>query len=79
MLGIEGRGRAAVAQYLAGHPTKAQHVTLAMILGAVEDKTSHETWRYPSPAFATYLTAISEWGYTLSDVEKIAAMIEPTE
>ena len=29
----------------------------------------------PSPAFAVYLTALSEWGYTLSNVEKIAAMI----
>ena len=79
MLGIDGRGRAAVAQYLADHPTKAQHVTLATILGAVEDKTSRETWRNPSPAFAVYLTALSEWGYTLSDVENIAAMTEPTE
>ena len=79
MLGIDRGGRTVVSQYLADHPTKAQHVTLAMILGAVEDKTSRETWRYPSPAFATYLTALSEWGYTLSDVEKIAAMIDPTE
>ncbi|ANF31945.1 hypothetical protein A0130_09890 [Leifsonia xyli] len=52
-------------------PAKAQHVALAIVLGACESVTSKQTWRTPSPTDAAYFTQLGAWGYTLSDVEQI--------
>ncbi|TFC85510.1 ParB/RepB/Spo0J family partition protein [Cryobacterium sp. TMT3-29-2] len=52
-------------------PTKAQHVTLAIVLAGIEDSTSKETWRYPDTHTARYLEQLSTWGYSLSEVEHI--------
>ena len=52
-------------------PAKAQHITLAVILGGVEDSTSKNTWRYPDASKALYLQQLEVWGYGLSEVEKI--------
>ncbi|MGN6759838.1 MAG: ParB/RepB/Spo0J family partition protein [Leifsonia sp.] len=52
-------------------PAKAQHVALAVALGACESVTSMQTWRSPSPTDADYFTQLATWGYGLSDVERI--------
>lgn len=54
-------------------PTKAMHVALAVVLGGIEESTSRWSWRTPSADTAAYLNQIEAWGYTLSDVERIAA------
>ena len=30
-------------------------------------------WRYPSPTDAAYFMQLADWGYSLSEVEQIAA------
>ncbi|SJN25211.1 Chromosome (plasmid) partitioning protein ParB [Microbacterium esteraromaticum] len=67
------------ADFLAAHPAKAGHVTLAIVLGGIEASTGRDTWRHPREETAHYLQTLTSWGYTLSPVEQIAAMIEPTE
>ena len=52
-------------------PTKAQHVSLAIVLAGIEDSTSKETWRYPNAHSARYFEQLAAWGYGLSDVEQI--------
>jgi ParB family chromosome partitioning protein len=52
-------------------PARAQHVALAIVLGACESVTSKQTWRSPSPTDADYFTQLAAWGYSLSDVEQI--------
>ncbi|GAB3584636.1 hypothetical protein GCM10027406_31380 [Leifsonia lichenia] len=52
-------------------PAKAQHVALAVVLGACESVTSKQTWRYPSPTDTDYFALLASWGYSLSDVEQI--------
>ena len=54
-------------------PNKAQHITLAIILGGIEDCTSRETWRRPNNTAAMYFSQLAVWGYALSDVELIVA------
>lgn len=67
------------ADFLTAHPAKAAHVTLAVVLGGIEASTGRNTWRYPQEETAHYLQTLADWGYTLSTVEQIAGMIEPTE
>lgn len=74
LLGTQADGaRDAVTGYLAGHPNRAAHVTLAIVLAGVEGSTSKETWRYETnrTRFAGYFTQLQTWGYVLSDVERI--------
>lgn len=66
------------ADFLAAHPGKAGHVTLAIVLGGIEASTGRNSWRHPQEETAHYLQTLASWGYTLSPVEHIAAMIEPT-
>jgi ParB family chromosome partitioning protein len=74
LLGIERGGfwdadkLAAIVEH---SPVKAQHVTLAVVLGGIEDSTSKQTWRYPEPSKALYFAQLAAWGYSLSEVEQI--------
>ncbi|WP_345763389.1 ParB/RepB/Spo0J family partition protein [Diaminobutyricibacter sp. McL0608] len=74
LLGIE-RGSSwngdKLAAYLESNPTTAQHVSLAVVLGGIESSTSKNTWRYPDVAKAAYFAQLADWGYSLSDVERI--------
>lgn len=74
LLGI-GRGGYWEADKLAAlveqTPDKAQHVALAVVLGAIENVTSKQTWRHPSPTDRAYFTQLAAWGYGLSEVEQI--------
>lgn len=65
--------------HLDEHPTRALHVALAVTLGGIEETTDRWTWRNPNPVKARYLNTIAAWGYTLSPVERIAAMLDTTD
>ncbi|MFJ3395298.1 chromosome partitioning protein [Leifsonia aquatica] len=76
LLGIEQKKSAywasdKIGEWIAGHPTKAQHATLAVVLGGIESATSRNTWRSPAKDAATYFRQLAAWGYTLSDVEQL--------
>jgi ParB family chromosome partitioning protein len=75
LLGAEGTenrwGTDRLGQYVTAHPLKAQHVTLAVILGAQESVTSRDTWRRVDHHAADYLETLARWGYVLSDVEQL--------
>jgi ParB family chromosome partitioning protein len=74
LLGIETSGyfqADRLAALVQGSPSKAQHVALAVVLGACESVTSKQSWRYPTTSDAAYLTQLAAWGYSLSDVEMI--------
>ncbi|MDT0143233.1 chromosome partitioning protein [Microbacterium sp. PRC9] len=64
-----------IAEYLTAHPHRAVHVTLAVLLGGIEQNTNRNTWRAPSPDTAWYLSTLQGWGYPLCPVERIAAML----
>jgi len=81
LLGIERGGfwdADKLAALVEHSPTKAQHVTLAVILGGIEDSTSKGTWRYPDTSKALYFSQLAAWGYGLSDVEQLAVEVTPT-
>ncbi len=46
-------------------PSKAQHVTPAIVLAGIEDSTSTETWRRPDALSARYFEQLAAWGYGL--------------
>ncbi|TFH68142.1 ParB N-terminal domain-containing protein [Cellulomonas sp. HD19AZ1] len=48
---------------------RAQMIALVVILAAIEESTSVQTWRSPSLCVAAYFTALRSWGYHLSEVE----------
>ena len=76
LLGIEdGHHGDQFAEYLTAHPNRASHVSLAVVLGGIEQNTSRDTWRSPSADTAWYLRTLADWGYTLCPVERIAAML----
>jgi ParB family chromosome partitioning protein len=60
-----------LAQLVSESPTKAQHVTLAVVLGGFEAATSKETWRHPSVPMRDYFQRLASWGYVLSEVESL--------
>lgn len=59
-------------------PAKAQHVSLAVVLGGIEDSTSKNTWRYPEASKALYFGQLAAWGYGLSEVEQIVVDVDTT-
>ncbi|WP_186324545.1 ParB N-terminal domain-containing protein [Microbacterium paludicola] len=75
LLGVERGYGDKLAEYLTTHPTRAAHVAVAIVLGGIEQQTSRDTWRYPRPEKAAYFQTLQAWGYSLSPVEKIAAML----
>ncbi|TPW78394.1 hypothetical protein [Schumannella sp. 10F1B-5-1] len=74
-LNLDGTGytRDVIAKVATDTPTRAGHVVLATALSARENHTSRESWRTPNAADRDYLRQLEAWGYTLSDVERIAA------
>lgn len=74
LLGIERGGyweADKLAALIEHTPAKAQHIALAVVLGAIENVTSKQTWRHPSPTDRSYFTQLAAWGYGLSEVEQI--------
>lgn len=60
-----------LSEFVTANPTKAQHVSLAVVLGGIEDNTDKTAWRHPDAEKAAYLAQIAAWGYTPSDVEQL--------
>ncbi|WP_066303667.1 ParB/RepB/Spo0J family partition protein [Arthrobacter luteolus] len=50
---------------------KADSIILASFLAGYEQNLSRQSWRTPTDAEWRYLTKLGEWGYALSDVERI--------
>ena len=50
---------------------KADSIILAAFLAGYEQNLSRQSWRTPTDAEWRYLTKLGEWGYALSDVERI--------
>lgn len=50
---------------------RSQVIALVVVLAAIEEATSTQTWRhvYPDGTVARYLTALETWGYDLADIE----------
>lgn len=74
-LGIERTNTAwysdQISGWLATHPARTGHVSLAVVLGGIEDSLSKQSWRNPDRDAAAYLSKLTEWGYALSEVEQI--------
>jgi ParB family chromosome partitioning protein len=66
-----GRPHPLAAAAHAATTARATILTLAMLLAALEDGTSNDTWRRPSPESAAYLTTLTNWGYQPSEVEQL--------
>lgn len=80
LLNIEsgtGYGADTVAPWVEQHPAKAPHVALAVVLSAFENAADRNWWRYPTAEGAAYLNQLAAWGHRLTDVEQIAAGIQP--
>lgn len=80
LLSIEsgtGYGADTVATWVEQHPAKAPHVALAVVLSAFENAANRDWWRRPNTEGAAYLNQLAAWGHRLTDVEKIAAGIQP--
>jgi len=80
LLGVDpdnARGMVGVAEWVEQHPAKAPHVALAVVLSAFENAADRNWWRYPSAEGAAYLNQLAAWGHRLTDVENIAAGIQP--
>lgn len=69
--------RDVLGAYLDKNPARAGHVSLAVVLGGLEETTSRNTWRNPDDSHATYLNTLAGWGYNLCPVERIAAKLTP--
>ncbi|HEY9414338.1 MAG TPA: ParB N-terminal domain-containing protein [Pseudonocardia sp.] len=54
---------------------RATQLSLAVLLGAYEDGTSRNSWRSPTPETVAYFTALRDWHYPLSEVERL--VLEP--
>ena len=67
-----GTSQAEVAhELLTATPKRALHLALALALASWEDSTTKDTWRqtYGRDVAEAALTAMSGWGYELSDIE----------
>lgn len=49
---------------------RAQVITLALVLGAVEATLGGHTWRHRNAGVARYFTQLAAWGYELSEIEQ---------
>ncbi|MGH3904166.1 MAG: hypothetical protein ACRDTE_08255 [Pseudonocardiaceae bacterium] len=71
------RGHARTATHvIAAHamnatPARATTLTVAMLIGALEDGTDRHTWRSPTPDQIAYFRQLQAWRYPLSDVEQL--------
>ncbi|MBT1608632.1 hypothetical protein NY542_00585 [Curtobacterium flaccumfaciens pv. betae] len=81
LLGIKSSGweRDTLFQWIAQHPAKGLHMSLAVVLAGFENTANREWWRTPDADSRGYLNQLAAWGYPLSQVEKIAAGIQPEQ
>jgi ParB family chromosome partitioning protein len=50
---------------------RATKLTLGMVAGAAEEAIDKTAWRYATNDTKTWLSKLEEWGYPLSDVERL--------
>lgn len=55
---------------------RAAHLALVLMLAAIEDATSTDTWRSSSEQDRAYFAALEGWGYALSEVEALVTASE---
>lgn len=67
----DAKGDLATLAAKANTPKTAIMTTLAAVVTAWEATLTRMTWRGPSPWDARMLTALAEWGYQPSDVERL--------
>lgn len=79
LLGIETTGWEGdtLSQWVEEHSTKGLHLSLAVVFAGFENTANREWWRTPDAESRGYLNQLATWGYPLSQVEKIAAGIQP--
>ena len=77
LLGVEYRWGAPHPLTGLAKAGRVNTVLLAVVVGALEAGTNRNTWRTPGHADVAYFTALTEWGYPLSDVEGIVLGIQP--
>lgn len=82
LLGIKATGysgRGAILDLIdkAPTPARALHIGLVVILAALEENTSKDTWRGTQKA--RYFLALQDWGYNLGPVEREAAGLPAAE
>lgn len=77
LLGLEykypGYSQSQLANLVTERPARAGALTLALVLGQFEAGMNRESWRYPTEGGKFFFQQIEKWGYTLSDVERLAA------
>jgi ParB family transcriptional regulator, chromosome partitioning protein len=76
LLGLDhGKGQRDVIAAASDGATDARAVVIALgvVLGDIEESTGAHTWRNPSDTVRRYLVFLAGNGYTLSEVEKLAA------
>lgn len=61
----------------AASPARAGVLTLGLLLGGLESTVSRDAWRRPTAAHQAYFTALRDWGYPLSDVERLVLQPHP--
>lgn len=54
---------------------RATQLSLAVLLGGYEDGTSRDSWRSATAETVAYFTALRDWHYPLSEVERL--VLEP--
>lgn len=78
-LGCEVKGwpMDTLAKYVAKHPARPDAALLALVFSGFEKAMPKDCWRAPSASRQFYLNALADWGYTLSDVERL--ITDPAE
>lgn len=80
LLGLDaqdsGWGQSPIDPVAESQPGRAGHVTLAVVVGAIEASTGKHTWRQSGRATRAYFAQIAAWGYPLSEVEQIVVGTE---
>lgn len=83
LLGLDAQdsewGASPIDPIASTQPTRAGHVAVAVVLGAIEDSTGRHTWRNPSRDAVAYFEQIAAWGYPLSKVEHIVLGTTPDQ
>ncbi|MEA5456927.1 ParB N-terminal domain-containing protein [Sinomonas sp. JGH33] len=62
---------AALTEHVAAHPGRPEVALLALALAGLEENVDRQAWRRPGNGARFYLSQLAEWGYPLSDVERI--------
>ncbi len=75
LLGLDAQdsewGQSPIDPIAESQAARAGHVSLAVVLGAIEASTGKHTWRQPNRTARAYFAQLDAWGYPLSEVEQI--------